>query len=103
MSQAAKSFKWVGTRPVRPDGVAKVTGAAKFGADYHLPNALTGKVLRSPHAHARIRSINASRAEALPGVKAVVTGADFPSVDSGLRPMHVPAKAPRRRLPARRV
>ena len=78
MSQPQQAFKWVGTRPVRPDGVPKVTGAAKFGADYHLPGMLYGKVLRSPHAHARIRSIDTSRAEALPGVKAVMVGADLP-------------------------
>ena len=78
MSQAQQAFKWVGTRPVRPDGVPKVTGAAQFGADYYLPGMLYGKVLRSPHAHARIRSIDTSRAEALPGVKAVITGADLP-------------------------
>ncbi len=78
MSQPQQAFKWVGTRPVRPDGVPKVTGAARFGADYHLPGMLYGKVLRSPHAHARIRSIDTSRAEALPGVKAVMTGADLP-------------------------
>ncbi len=78
MSQPQQPFKWVGTRPVRPDGVPKVTGAAKFGADYHLPGMLFGRVLRSPHPHARIRSIDTSRAEALPGVKAVMTGADLP-------------------------
>ena len=78
MSQPQQAFKWVGTRPVRPDGVPKVTGAAKFGADYYLPGMLYGKVLRSPHAHARIRAIDTSRAEALPGVKAVITGADLP-------------------------
>ena len=78
MSRPQQAFKWVGTRPVRPDGVPKVTGAAKFGADYHLPGMLYGKVLRSPHAHARIRSVDTSRAEALPGVKAVMTGADLP-------------------------
>ncbi len=78
MSAAATKFKWVGTRPDRPDGVPKVTGAARYGADFHLPGALTGKILRSPHAHARIRSIDTARAEALPGVKAVITGADFP-------------------------
>ena len=78
MSQPQQAFKWVGTRPVRPDGVPKVTGAAKFGADYHLPGMLYGKVLRSPHAHARIRSIDTSRAAALRGVKAVMTGADLP-------------------------
>ena len=78
MSEARRAFKWVGTRPVRPDGVPKVTGAAKYGADHSLPGTLYGKVLRSPHAHARIRSIDASRAAALPGVKAVITGADLP-------------------------
>ena len=78
MSQPQQAFKWVGTRPVRPDGVPKVTGAAQFGADYYLPGMLYGRVLRSPHAHARIRSIDSSRAEALPGVKAVITGADLP-------------------------
>ena len=78
MTRPQQAFKWVGTRPVRPDGVPKVTGAAKFGADYHLPGMLYGKVLRSPHAHARVRSIDTSRAAALPGVKAVMTGADLP-------------------------
>lgn len=72
----------VGTRPIRPDGIEKVTGRAKFGADYNLPGALFGAVLRSPHAHARIVSIDTSRALALPGVKAVVTGDDFPEIPS---------------------
>ncbi len=71
------SFTKVGTRPLRPDGVEKVTGRARFGADMTAPGMLIGQVLRSPHAHARIRSIDASQAEALPGVKAVVTSADF--------------------------
>src|SRR5882672_6521061 len=71
-------FKWVGTRPIRPDGVPKVTGRAMYGADLAMAGALIGKVIRSPHAHARIRSIDTSKAAALPGVKAVVTAADFP-------------------------
>ena len=71
-------FKWVGTRPIRPDGVPKVTGLAQYGADFVMPGALVGRVLRSPHAHARIRSINTAKAAALPGIKAVVTSADFP-------------------------
>ncbi len=71
-------FKWVGTRPIRPDGFEKVTGRAKFGADLMLPGQLEGATLRSPHAHARIVSIDTSAAEAIPGVKAIVTGADFP-------------------------
>jgi CO/xanthine dehydrogenase Mo-binding subunit len=78
MTMEQKAFKWVGTRPVRPDGVPKVTGTAMFGADFHMPGALFGKVLRSPHAHARIVSIDTSRAQALPGVKAVMTSADLP-------------------------
>ncbi|MDP1716896.1 MAG: hypothetical protein Q8L40_02365 [Burkholderiales bacterium] len=73
-----KKLKVVGTRPVRPDGVPKVTGLARFGADYSLPGMLWGKILRSPHAHARIRSIDTSQALALPGVKAVMTAADLP-------------------------
>ena len=54
----ASDYKWVGTRQLRPDGVDKVTGRAKFGADLIVPNMLFGKVLRSPHAHARIKSID---------------------------------------------
>src|SRR6266516_4994842 len=66
-----------GTRMIRPDGVDKVTGRARFGADFNLPGQLIGRVLRSPHPHARIVSIDTSKAEALPGVKAVVTRDDF--------------------------
>jgi CO/xanthine dehydrogenase Mo-binding subunit len=72
-----RKFSVVGERPLRPDGIEKVTGRARFGADAFAPGMLVGKVLRSPHAHARIRSIDSSKAEALPGVKAVVTRADF--------------------------
>ena len=78
VAEARKGFKWVGTRPVRPDGVPKVTGRAQYGADARWPGALVGRVLRSPHAHARIVSIDTSRAAALRGVRAVVTSADFP-------------------------
>ncbi|SVC25976.1 uncharacterized protein METZ01_LOCUS278830, partial [marine metagenome] len=78
MGKETQEFKWVGKRPIRPDGVDKVTGRAKFGADMHLPGMLIGRVLRSPHAHARIRSIDTTKAASLPGVKAVVTGSDFP-------------------------
>ncbi|MEM7178331.1 MAG: molybdopterin cofactor-binding domain-containing protein, partial [Pseudomonadota bacterium] len=70
-------FTAVGTRPVRPDGIDKVTGKAMFGADMAAPGMLSGAVLRSPHAHARIVKIDTSKAEALTGVKAVVTRADF--------------------------
>ena len=73
-----QEFKVVGTRPIRHDGMDKVTGRARYGADINLPGLLHGKILRSPHAHARIKSIDASRALALPGVKAVVTAAELP-------------------------
>jgi CO/xanthine dehydrogenase Mo-binding subunit len=73
-----KTFKWVGTRPIRPDGVPKVTGTAMYGSDFAMPGMLVGRILRSPHAHARIRSIDISKAAAHPGVKAIVTSADFP-------------------------
>ena len=75
---ATKEFDVVGTRPVRHDGADKVTGRALYGADFYAAGLLHGKLLRSPHAHARIRSIDTSRAEAMPGVRAVVTGADLP-------------------------
>ena len=73
-----KKLKVVGTSPDRPDGVPKLTGTAQYGADFSLPGMLWGKILRSPHAHARIRKIDATKALALPGVKAVITGADLP-------------------------
>src|SRR5262249_48475143 len=78
-----KKLKVVGTSPVKHDGIDKVTGRARFGADIFLPGMLIGKILRSPHAHARIRSIDTSEAEKLPGVKAVVTRADFPEIKAG--------------------
>jgi CO/xanthine dehydrogenase Mo-binding subunit len=68
--------KWIGQRTIRPDGVDKVTGRAAFAADTTMPGMIWGKVLRSPHPHARIKSINTAKAEALPGVKAVVTARD---------------------------
>ena len=77
-----EEFDTVGSRPIRPDGLDKVTGRARYSADIHLPGMQHGKVLRSPHAHARIRSIDATRALALPGVKAVVTAADMPEVSA---------------------
>ena len=74
---AAPEYKVVGTRPVRHDGVDKVTGRAQYGADVNPAGLLHGKTLRSPHAHARIASIDVSKAEALPDVKAVVTCQDL--------------------------
>ncbi|MEE2928542.1 MAG: xanthine dehydrogenase family protein molybdopterin-binding subunit [Chloroflexota bacterium] len=75
---ATEKFNVVGSRPIRHDGTEKVTGQAQYGADIHLPGMLHGRILRSPHAHARIKRIDPSRALALPGVRAVVTGADMP-------------------------
>src|SRR5436190_11567793 len=77
--------KWIGKRTPRPDGADKVTGRAAYAADATMPGMIWGKVLRSPHPHARIKSIDTSKAEKLPGVKAVVTArdiVDFP-IDKG--------------------
>lgn len=70
----------IGSRPVRPDGIDKVTGRACFGADFDLPDSLVGVVFRSPHAHARVLDINISKASALPGVKAIITADDLPVI-----------------------
>ena len=77
MAEAA-NFKAIGTRPIRPDGVDKVTGRANFGADLNLPDMLHGKVLRSPHAHARIKRIDLTKAQAMEGVYAAISSAEFP-------------------------
>ena len=61
------AYKVIGTRPIRPDGVDKVTGRAVYGADIQLPGMLFGRILRSPHAHAIIKRINAEKALALDG------------------------------------
>ena len=81
VTESKPQYKYVGTRPVRHDGLEKVTGRALFAADLNLPGQLTGVVVRSPHAHARIVSINTSEALTMPGVKAVVTCDDFPATD----------------------
>jgi xanthine dehydrogenase molybdenum-binding subunit len=77
-------LKVIGTRPVRQDGVDKVTGHAAYGADVRAAGMLHGKVLRSPHAHARIVRIDTTRASALAGVHAVITGQDMPDAGRGL-------------------
>ena len=77
-----EEFKVVGSRPVRHDGVDKVTGRARYAADTAMPGLLYAKIVRSPHAHAYIRSIDASRALALPGVHSVVTASDFPEASA---------------------
>ncbi len=73
-----QEYNVVGTRPIRQDGAEKVTGRARYGADINLPGLLHARVLRSPHAHARIKSIDTSKAEAMDGVRGVVTSADLP-------------------------
>ena len=77
MSDNNAANKWIGQRTIRPDGDSKVTGRATYGADFRLPNMLWGRVLRSPHPHAKIKSINTDKAAALAGVKAVMTAADI--------------------------
>ncbi|MBZ9863127.1 xanthine dehydrogenase family protein molybdopterin-binding subunit [Mesorhizobium sp. CA12] len=80
---SGRNFSSVGTRPVRPDGVDKVTGRARYGADFNMAGQLVGRVLRSPHAHAVIKSIDTSKAEKLAGVKAVITAKDLPDLTDG--------------------
>jgi CO/xanthine dehydrogenase Mo-binding subunit len=79
---ADRKYKWVGTRPIRHDGVDKVTGKANFGADLSFPDMLWGRLLRSPHAHAVIKRIDTSKALKIDGVKAIVTAADLPNLGS---------------------
>ncbi len=79
-SSESSKYKVIGTRPIRHDGADKVTGRAIYGADFRIAGAVHGKILRSPHAHARIKSIDASAAEKHPGVLAVATAADFPDL-----------------------
>ena len=77
-AERSGEYKVVGTRPIRHDGVDKVTGRARYGADVQMAGLLYGKTLRSPHAHARIKSIDVSKALKHPGVRAVVTSKDLP-------------------------
>src|SRR5579872_4346480 len=88
-------YKVIGTRPIRHDGVDKVTGRAKYGADYAFPGMLFGKVLRSPHAHAIIKSINVEKALKMPGVKAIVTSADLPEAEDKTQQVGEAAMNPR--------
>src|SRR3954469_24006890 len=77
MSSTTKGFKVIGTRPIRHDGIDKVTGRAIYGADVQMAGLLHGRILRSPIPHGLIRSVDAGAALALPGVEAVVTSADL--------------------------
>ncbi|RIK58371.1 MAG: oxidoreductase, partial [Chloroflexi bacterium] len=87
LQSSGQSYKVIGTRPIRHDGVDKVTGRAKYANDTHLSDVLYAKILRSPHAHARIRSIDTSAAEAYPGVYAVVTSKDMAEVEDRIEEM----------------
>ncbi len=78
-------YKVIGTRPIRPDGVEKVTGKAQYGADVRLPGLIHGRILRSPHAHARILRIDTSAAEKVQGVMAVLTARDFPAAADAMQ------------------
>ena len=82
-SYVEKDYKVVGSRVKRPDGVDKVTGKARYGADVSAPGGLVGRVLRSPYPHAQILKINTAKAEKLPGVKAIITSADLPDLTDG--------------------
>jgi CO/xanthine dehydrogenase Mo-binding subunit len=82
MNYIDSGLKVVGTRPIRPDGVDKVTGRALYSADTRVAGMLWGKILRSPHAHARIVKVDTSKAEAMAGVYAVCSAADFPDIPS---------------------
>ncbi len=82
-SYTNQKFKVIGSRVKRPDGIDKVTGRARYGADYNAPGQLVGLFLRSPHAHARIVKISTSRAEKLSGVKAIITCDDLPDLTNG--------------------
>ena len=82
-SYTRQKFKVIGSRVTRPDGIDKVTGRAKYGADHNAPGQLVGLFLRSPHAHARIRKISTARAEKLSGVKAIITCDDLPDLTNG--------------------
>lgn len=82
-----QTFKVIGTRVPRPDGLDKVTGRARYGADASAPGQLVGMILRSPHAHAEIKNIDTSKADKIPGVKAIITSADLPDKVNGRRDM----------------
>lgn len=82
MSDSNGKHRVIGTRPIRHDGTDKVTGRAKYGADINLSGMLYGAMLRSPHAHARIKSVDVSKASSVAGVRAVVTNADFPDAEN---------------------
>ena len=78
MNDVIMNNKWIGQSTIRPDGTEKVTGSAQYAADFKMPGMVWGKVKRSPHAHALIKKIDTSKAAAMKGVLAVMTGDDLP-------------------------
>jgi hypothetical protein len=89
-------YRVVGKPVPRIDGKVKVTGTATFADDLFMPRMLHGKLLRSPYAHARIKNIDTSKAEKLSGVRAVITGKDFPGIVVGFMKQY----ADRPRMPS---
>jgi len=85
-TENAEEYAIIGKPIPKKDGWVKATGEAKYGVDLSLPGMLYGKLLRSPHAHAKISHIDTSRAEKLPGIRAVITGRDFPGIKYGNMP-----------------
>src|SRR3990170_6515071 len=83
---STKDFSVIGKSVPKIDARDKVTGRAKYAGDLKVPGMLIGKILRSPHAHARILSIDTSKAEQLPGVEAVITAKDVPATFYGISP-----------------
>lgn len=78
-------YRVIGSRPTRQDGYDRITGRAKYTADVNLPGTFYAKILRSPHAHANIKSIDTSKAQNLPGVRAIITSKDFGFSDDEMR------------------
>ena len=85
MTKTTSSHQSIGQRLGKVDGLEKITGKARFGADINEPGMLLGKILRSPVAHAYIKKIDTSKAESIPGVRAVITGKDFPQLKPGAK------------------
>ena len=97
---STQNYRVVGTRPIRHDGADKVTGRARYAADIALPGLLHGKILRSPHPHARIKSIDATRALRLKGV---ITAADLPEPSARLADLEEGAMVGRHPDPRRKT
>src|SRR5438445_8149565 len=86
MADLTEAFSIVGKPLTKPDAFAKVSGKTKFADDLALPRMLYGRILRSPHPHARILHVDTARARALAGVHAVLVGEDLP-VKFGILPV----------------